>query len=801
MNALLFTFALISQNNPSAGSYDETAVKSMKEDIAYFDDMIRKVNASFHKDVLTYHRASVDQYLQFMFNESVTAANFLERGINYEMKQFDDAVARLDAIKAGQLAEEEMVKFHNNAGFAQLSADYRLERIRSLVSQLKELQTVTQNFCSEDYLKFPKAYFDPKPHFAELENISINHNPKSLRDELLVCMDPADHGVFGALNKYSNPIGMATNWTLSELEEATGLDLEAMKIITDPERIVGSTADVLMRYAKDRLGDTWHVMTSVMQGNLVGALDAINLREVSLAWDLIAESEIVAVPFELLPNGWTDWAKDQLMEEPYPNAVCPNDDSIGKVPTLYINGVGNTEPDAKGAAQSVADRLDLRLAKSLADVEQNPDDKNGQLFLIYNDSQGDDAWWKLARDRFFPFTYTTMAFGGKAISGSQKRLTWYLYHCSEKPINLICHSQGCLQSVNSILVAQSLKRGAKLRKNLAFIMTGSPVNEGEIGRGTSKILTDLRDPGDGISKWVGLKIADNFRTTPDHQTDHAFRNFYLHRIQKRMLWPPTVEAALKKQSNMSQKAKNDAEYGIYQTAYFMTKVACFSPAVASFVASTVTSAICLPLSIADAWKQYSEFQKLEHRVAAATEAIKAQMPTQEEASKQVDDICHSAHENYAQSWKELETAAVIADDFLKSREAESNKISDRRLAILDQLVSYYDKQMIALKVIEDRATRFNTEILPQRQKDWDARASVLTHDLRMAYYAKKEAAQAGVQLLSKLEADFEYEKNLRDAQSLLAFKSTIEIGIFKNSIHPPLEVLVHSIQKAEGEVK
>jgi len=368
------------------------------------------------------------------------------------------------------------------------------------------------------------------------------------------------------------------------------------------------------------------------------------------------------------------------------------------------------------------------------------------------------------------------------LSGSQKKMTWVLYHCGDRPINMVCHSQGCLHMNNALFTMGAFKRADQMRENVALISTGSPVNDGEMTV-RANMTTILRDPRDGVSKYVGMKLSDVFKAVPYEVGDHPFQEFYVHRIRPKMLWAEDPKAASEQIDDRRNKGKNIGEYGIYQSTYYLTSLVSFSPALASFVASVVTSVIAFPFSLGamfEADDEFNEYKDLRQAVRSGMISKMKELTDKDLLNPQVSRACQSvqASENSKQAFAEWEEALEANRNSLALRKDAAKRLADERIDILASIVKYYDENYLRLEILAAKLDEMPKAGLDQRAEAWIERDRQSAQLLRDSIRASR-ALQKNANAQSQLETEFALEAAHREAQSVVEYAPAIEVAPFK----------------------
>ncbi len=209
----------------------------------------------------------------------------------------------------------------------------------------------------------------------------------------------------------------------------------------------------------------------------------------------------------------TDRALSLFMESPRPIRVTA--DETGKAltgePVYYVNGMFTPRATAVAEATSLATRV------------------GRPVYLIVNASSMDgttgtptvaDDLSEAVYDREWPANFATMNPVGllpglklpnppfAQLNPATRQLTHLLYHAGG-PLDIVTHSQGCIQMRNALLAAGSLGKESNIRSRVAWVATGTPVNDNEVWPRPSKYryLINADDPVPAV---VGVRGGPKF---------------------------------------------------------------------------------------------------------------------------------------------------------------------------------------------------------------------------------------------------------------------------------------------------
>ncbi|WP_168218748.1 hypothetical protein [Limnoglobus roseus] len=165
-------------------------------------------------------------------------------------------------------------------------------------------------------------------------------------------------------------------------------------------------------------------------------------------------------------------------------------------------------------------------------------------------------------DRSWPVNFATMNPGGflpmlsapnppfAQLNPSTRQLTHLIYHANG-PITVVTHSQGCIQMRNALLAAGSLGKESKIRSSVAWVATGTPVNDNEVWPRPSKYryLINANDPVASVIGIRGGSGTTDPKTYTGASSFHEPTTNYFPRITAEMLFggfgpPPAGGAGL-----------------------------------------------------------------------------------------------------------------------------------------------------------------------------------------------------------------------------------------------------------------
>jgi hypothetical protein len=131
------------------------------------------------------------------------------------------------------------------------------------------------------------------------------------------------------------------------------------------------------------------------------------------------------------------------------------------------------------------------------------------------------------------------------LNHTTRQITHLLYHAN-RPISIVSHSQGCLQVRNAILAAAILGKENEMRDRVAWVATGTPLNDHEIffAPHKHKYFKNQDDPVPtliGMHGGAGTGAAARFQK-PEHE---PIKN-YFPKIQPSMLFGGDASLALTK---------------------------------------------------------------------------------------------------------------------------------------------------------------------------------------------------------------------------------------------------------------
>lgn len=255
---------------------------------------------------------------------------------------------------------------------------------------------------------------------------------------------------------------------------------------------------------------------------------------------------------EKLWASMSKYARDRLlslfMESPrfIQVDVDPQGNRVMGDPVFYVNGMLTPRAEV------------IEEAKALAGVVRRP------VYVILNPSIVDhvptgtrtcaDDVSEAVYDKLWPENFATgnwineveLLVPGTALPSppwaqlnpTTRQLTHLIYH-ARRPISIVSHSQGCLQTRNALLAVGLLAEVGTVSHQVAWVATGTPVHEAEIWPWPAKYhrLVNSNDP---VAVWIGTRGGpgafreETFTQASEHHEPIAN---YIPRVTADMLFP------------------------------------------------------------------------------------------------------------------------------------------------------------------------------------------------------------------------------------------------------------------------
>jgi len=189
-----------------------------------------------------------------------------------------------------------------------------------------------------------------------------------------------------------------------------------------------------------------------------------------------------------------------------------------------------------GAAEALAVRLKRPVSLIYNQSELNPPDFSTGTPGVLGDVT------EAAYDGMWPLLICTMLRNqppklseGKAQLNPTTRQFIHLFYHAGKPVSVVSHSQGCIIVRNACFALYLLGMEGWVRRNLAWVATGSPLSDGEVWP-RPEIYHSLKDKSDPVPRIIGLEGWDDV----DISTvafNHGFIQHYKDKVTPGMLYP------------------------------------------------------------------------------------------------------------------------------------------------------------------------------------------------------------------------------------------------------------------------
>jgi hypothetical protein len=231
----------------------------------------------------------------------------------------------------------------------------------------------------------------------------------------------------------------------------------------------------------------------------------------------------------------------QFMERP--RFILVGADRPGR-PVIYVNGMATTEKQAREDAELISEKLG-RPVNLLHNKSSIGDDFHTGLQA---DGFGSDDLSEVAYDKAWPVWVVNQLgsmsanllgtlTGARRLQGNPttRQLAWAIYH-SKEPVDIVSHSQGCLQ-VRNALYTMTLLSATKKARDVAWVLAGPPLNDNEIltGPGKKTMLDYANDP---TPKIVGARGGGGLEKSS--VADHDLGRFAA-QLDPSMLWPQATK--------------------------------------------------------------------------------------------------------------------------------------------------------------------------------------------------------------------------------------------------------------------
>lgn len=205
----------------------------------------------------------------------------------------------------------------------------------------------------------------------------------------------------------------------------------------------------------------------------------------------------------------TDVSLGLFMESPRPIKVTV--DSQGNRltgdPVYYVNGMLTSRSTVLDEARFLAGRL-----RRPVWVILNPSFTDGRS--TGTPTCADDVS-EAIYDREWPINFATMNPAGilpalktpnppfAQLNTTTRQVTHLFYH-SKGNVDIVSHSQGCIQVRNALLAAGSLGKEGNIRNRVAWVATGTPVNDNEVWPRPAKYRY-LINATDAVPAIIGMR--------------------------------------------------------------------------------------------------------------------------------------------------------------------------------------------------------------------------------------------------------------------------------------------------------
>ena len=129
------------------------------------------------------------------------------------------------------------------------------------------------------------------------------------------------------------------------------------------------------------------------------------------------------------------------------------------------------------------------------------------------------------------------------LNPTARQVAYVIYH-ADRPISIVSHSQGCLQVRNANLALALLGKEDFIKKHVAWVAAGNPVNENLRGP-TPANYNSAVNSADPVGVIVGLRLGKRtFEAAQFNDPKHDFAGSYLPKIQTTWLFDPQAGLSL-----------------------------------------------------------------------------------------------------------------------------------------------------------------------------------------------------------------------------------------------------------------
>ena len=139
-------------------------------------------------------------------------------------------------------------------------------------------------------------------------------------------------------------------------------------------------------------------------------------------------------------------------------------------PVYYVNGILNTEKEAKDSAEKLSTKLGrpVKLIYNPSTKDPSYRGTGTPNMTDYSESFYDRTWWGIFIAKLW--------FGEiePQRNPTTKQLTWLFYHKSGSELSIVTHSQGCMQARVALMTAALFGKEKNISKNVAWVTCGSP---------------------------------------------------------------------------------------------------------------------------------------------------------------------------------------------------------------------------------------------------------------------------------------------------------------------------------------
>jgi len=122
------------------------------------------------------------------------------------------------------------------------------------------------------------------------------------------------------------------------------------------------------------------------------------------------------------------------------------------------------------------------------------------------------------------------------LNPTTRQITYVIYHAGG-PVAIVSHSQGCLMVRNALLATALLDRESTVRHEVAWVATGTPVNDKEVWPMPAKYHYEI-NATDPVPALIGTRGGPGAKDSLRYPArDHEPIRNYFPRIQPSMLFP------------------------------------------------------------------------------------------------------------------------------------------------------------------------------------------------------------------------------------------------------------------------